>query len=275
MTSAKDIVKSLTPPLLWHAARKLKPKSDVHPAYGFEGPYPSWEAAASIADGWDAPSILDKTLDAALKVRDGLVAFEMDGVPRDRIIYSPTILAFLLLVLSRQKSTLNIIDFGGGLGSNYIQNHKLLRHLRATSVYWGVVEQEMLATLGKQHFQTEELKFFPTIDDALSAAPQCDAVIFTGSLQYIAEPHALLDRIVNADVKIIAMDRLLVSPSATDGAFVQRPDPALFYPATYPVWCFAKEKFIERLTARGFTLVEYFTFDPAHPFDDCGMIFSK
>jgi putative methyltransferase (TIGR04325 family) len=199
----------------------------------------------------------------------------MDGVMRDRIIYSPTILAFLLLVLSRQKSTLNIIDFGGGLGSNYIQNRKLLRHLRATSIYWGIVEQEAFAKLGREHFQTEELKFFSSIDEALSSAPHCDALIFTGSLQNIAEPYALLDQIINAGINLIAMDRLLVSPSAADGAFVQRPDPVLYYPATYPVWCFSKEKFIERLTAKGFTLVEYFTSDPDHPFDHCGMIFSK
>jgi hypothetical protein len=59
MISIKRIAKSLTPPPLWQAMRKLKPRSEI--ALRVEGPFPSWEAAASIADGWDAPSIIDKT----------------------------------------------------------------------------------------------------------------------------------------------------------------------------------------------------------------------
>ncbi len=275
MTSAKDVVKSLTPPLLWQAARTFTSRIDAKPAFGFEGPYGSWDEAAAVADGWDDQSIIDKTLDTARKVRDGLVEFKMDGLPRERIIYSTTILAFLLLVLSRQKNFLSIIDFGGGLGSNYVQNRKLLRHLTKIPIDWGVVEQDAFAKLGREHFQTDELKFFSSIGSALAEMPQRDGVLFTGSLQNIAEPYALLDQIVRADIAIIALDRLLVSPTASDAAFVQRPDPKLFYHATYPVWCFSKEKFIAHLTARGYTLVEYFTSDPNRSFDHCGMIFSR
>jgi putative methyltransferase (TIGR04325 family) len=274
MTTVKSIVKSLTPPILWQTARKLKPQPPAEIPL-FEGPYPSWDAAASLADGWDAQVIIDRTLDAALKVQKGASAFEMDGVARDRIIYSPAILAFLLLVCSKQKHSLNIIDFGGGLGSNYFQNIKLLRHLSTTSIFWGVVEQKAFAKLGLEQFQTEQLKFFSSIDDALSSPPKCDAVIFTGSLQNIAQPYALLDKVINANIDIIAMDRMLVSSAASDAVFVQHPDPKIYYSATYPVWCFSKDRFVAHLNTKGYNLVEDFPAHPDDPFDHCGFIFTR
>jgi len=76
--TTKDALRSLTPPAVWRAAHRIRrfgePKETKRPE--FEGPYPSWEAAASQATGWDSPAITERTLAAALKVRDGQALVE-------------------------------------------------------------------------------------------------------------------------------------------------------------------------------------------------------
>jgi putative methyltransferase (TIGR04325 family) len=275
MASAKDVLRLLTPPILWQMAHRLKSHFWLKSG-PFEGPFSSWEAAVSRSDGWDSPEITDQTLNAALKVRDGLLEFEQDGVARKKIIYSETILAFLLLVLSRHKDILNIIDFGGGLGSNYFQNRKILRQLAATSVRWNIVERPIFAKLGIEHFQTAELTFYSILDDVLlKVKPIPDALLFSSSLQYVADPFSLLDQVVNVGIRIIALDRLRFWPGYEHAVFIQHPDPNLHYQATYPIWIFSKDTFVAWLVAKGFMSVEHFTSDPDPYFNACGMIFIR
>src|SRR4051794_16587839 len=122
---AKEAIRLVTPPVLWQAAGRLRP-ARPSPTRTLQGPFPSWAEAEAHSEGWDQPNITEKMLDAALRVLDGLAPMERDGVIRDRIIYSQTILAFLILALSRGDES--IVDFGGGLGSNYFQNARLLRN---------------------------------------------------------------------------------------------------------------------------------------------------
>jgi putative methyltransferase (TIGR04325 family) len=278
MAYTKTLLRAMTPPIVWQMARRVRARIPGSAARSkiFEGPFPSWKAAISISDGWDSPVIRDKTLAAALKVRDGVVEFEQDGNASNCIVYSPTILAFLLLTFSRQQENLSIIDFGGGFGSNYFQNRKVIRQLLGTRVQWNVVEQPAFASLGAEYFENAELKFYSTFAEALSSAgPGTDALLFSGSLQYLSEPLALLDEAIEADVRIFGFDRLLVSPFQEHAIFVQHPDVNAHYAATYPVWCFSKDAFVSHLTSRGFSLVEHFTRDPNLHFDHCGMVFVR
>jgi putative methyltransferase (TIGR04325 family) len=78
----------------------------------FEGPFQTWRDAAASADGWDAPEIAEHILIGALKVKAGDAVYERDGVLFDHIVYSPAILAALLLAAARYGA-LSIVDFGG------------------------------------------------------------------------------------------------------------------------------------------------------------------
>lgn len=265
----KALLRSLAPPIVVEMVRKLRSRPS------FEGPFHSWEEAKSRSDGWDTASITKKTLDSALKVKHGLGEFERDGLVRKKIVYSDTILAFLLIVLSKQKSGINIIDFGGGLGANFGQNRKILQRLSETSVQWSVVERPVFADLGREHFQNSELKFYSNLTEALSQRPIPDALLFSGSLQMVGEPFPLIDQAIGAGVSTIAFDRLLVGPRDRHDVFIQHPDPKVYYEATYPVWCFSKREFVSEMIARGFTLVDDFTGNPNADFDLCGMIFVR
>jgi putative methyltransferase (TIGR04325 family) len=243
-------------------------------AGAFEGPVTSWAEAMARSDGWDAPVITSKTLESALQVRDGLAIFEQDGVIRENILYSTTVLASIIFALSLRPGHLNVIEFGGGLGTGYFQNRKILQNLRGVQISWNIVERPDLAALGSEHFEKSDLHFFSSVDAAIASLKEIpDLFLFSGSLQCIAEPLTLLDRMIKMGARVLAFDRLLVSPTAEHAVFIQHPDPKKHYPATYPAWCFSKDVFIRDLVEKRFTLVDHFSTDPQAHFDHCGMIF--
>jgi putative methyltransferase (TIGR04325 family) len=254
----------LTPPIVWRLLRRVRRRGPL------DGPFPSWEAASQHASGWDSPGIAEQALAAALEVRDGAAVFERDSVARDRVIYSPTILAALLLTLDRHRR-LNVIDIGGGLGSNYFQNLKLIRALPDAPTSWNVVERPALARIGAAQFQTEQLRFH---DDLGAVRLDRPVLLFTGSLQYVADAFGLLETAIGL-TDIIALDRVLVWDQPEHGIFVQRLDARRFGPVTLPTWCFAKSALIDWFAARGFRLVEQFEAGPPRRFANCGLLFVR
>jgi putative methyltransferase (TIGR04325 family) len=274
----KAAARSVTPPILWESAHRLKSYlqgSRLSRNGQFEGPISSWEEAVALSDGWDSPDITTKVLSAALKVRDGLAEFEQDTIVHEKIIYSPTILAFLFLALASQKDRLNIIDLGGSLGSNYFQNRKLLKHITQTRIAWNIIDRPHIVKIGNERFQRSELKFFPGLEAARAGlADLPDAFLFSGSLQYFSEPISAINDVITAGAKIIAFDRVLVSPQASHGIYIQHSDREEYYAATFPVWCFSRDALIGHVTSRGFKLVEHFTPKPNTHFDHCGMLFA-
>jgi putative methyltransferase (TIGR04325 family) len=278
MPSPKAMLRSLSPPILWELGHKLKSYVDQSrplPAKEFEGPIPSWEAALARSDGWDEPSITIKTLESALKVRDGLAEFEQDGLAYEQILYSPAVLAFIILALSRCAGQLSILEVGGGLGQGYYQNRKILQNLCKVRIAWSIVERPDLAKLGTEYFAKSDLRFFSSLESALDELENApEFVLFSGSLQYLTNPFDILDQITEIGTTVLAFDRLLVSPTDKHAIFIQHP-PKILYHATYPAWCFSKDLFIDKIVSRGFALVEHFTSSPKAEFDHCGMIFVR
>jgi putative methyltransferase (TIGR04325 family) len=234
-------------------------------------------SAASASDGWDSPIITTNTLKAAQKVKTGVAEFEQDGVVREKIIYSETILAFLLLVTSKQNNCINIIDFGGGLGTNYYQSRKRLHGMVGTKVRRQVVERPILASLGEKYFQIDELKFYSNLEEPMSGtmSSNSEPLLFSGSLQYLSDPFAVLDEAIEGGIRLIGLDRLLMSTKSKHSIFIQRPNPRTHYAAIYPVRCFSRDAFVAWFASKGFTLLELFTGFPGPNFDHCGMIFVR
>lgn len=264
MPNVRVALRLLTPPIVWRLAGRLRPRARL------DGPFPSWDAATARATGWDSPILTELALSAALKVKQGAAAFERDSRPRDRIVYSPTVLAALLLAAARYRE-LNVIDFGGALGSNYYQNIKLIRALAGTPVSWNVVERPVLAKLGAEQFQTDELHFH---DDLAALRRERAVLLFTGSLQYVADAFGLLEDAVRG-IDIVALDRFYVAPAADHAVYVQHLDPRRFGALTLPMWCFAQTALIGWFATRGFVLVERFTVSRERNFEFCGMLFMR
>ena len=86
----KAVVRSLCPPVLWDFGRSVKSRLHETPAPAprrpFVGPLASWQEAVERSDGWDADAITAKSLEAALKVRDGLAEWELDTIVSRKIL---------------------------------------------------------------------------------------------------------------------------------------------------------------------------------------------
>ena len=142
----KDMIRLVTPPVFIHLAKRLRGNRPTD-AYGLSGDYHSWDEAMAASTGYDSESILDKTRTSLLKVKNGEAAYERDSVLFDEIEYAWPMLAGLMWVAARCGGTLNVLDFGGSLGSTYFQNRAFLSAL--PQVRWNIVEQSRHVETGK------------------------------------------------------------------------------------------------------------------------------
>jgi len=207
--------------------------------YGWRGNYSSWEAANKKCTGYNASHILDKVIQSSLKVKDGGVAYERDSVTFDKIIYSFPVLAGLMWIAARNDGRINVLDFGGSLGSSYFQNKKFLESLKEFN--WCIVEQPHYVKIGKEKFAGPNLHFFYSIDECLRSFT-VDVMIFSSVLQYLEKPYGLIDEIISKNPKYIIIDLTRFINEENDRLTIQKV-PGWIYKAKYCCWFFNEEKF--------------------------------
>lgn len=234
MVMMKDILRDLIPPIFLKVYRRLGLR------YGFFGNYRSWEDAKKASGGYDSDIILNKVKEALLKVKRGEAVYERDSVLFDKIQYSWPLLAGLLWIASQKGNKLNLVDFGGSLGSTYYQNRKFLTHL--SELQWNIVEQNRFVECGRLYFQDEHLKFYYSLEDCFNEQ-QPEVILFSSVIQYLENPYDLLEDVKNKGFKYIIFDRTSFLEHGEDRITVQKV-PAKIYASSYPAWFFNKEKFL-------------------------------
>jgi putative methyltransferase (TIGR04325 family) len=239
-------VRRLVPPIAWDALR-------ARVGTRWHGNYRSWEEAARACGGYDAPAILERVAAATRAVVRGEAACERDSILFDRNQYSWPVLAALLWIAARRDGRLNVVDFGGSLGSSYRQNAKFLASLG--EVRWSIVEQANFVELGRREFETEVLRFYSDLEACL-VETKPDVVFFSGVLQCIENPYAVLDVVTRAGIPFLVMDRTPFIQGSEDRLTVQTVSKRV-YSASYPAWFFSREKFMAAL-GNGYRLVEEF-----------------
>src|SRR5262249_49839600 len=135
----KEILKKLTPPIILDILRKP-------PSHGFFGNYQNWQLALNNSTGYDNPAILEKVKDSMLKVKSDETVFERDSVILDKAQYPWPLLSTLLLAGLENNNELQVIDFGGSLGSTFFQVRKFLKHFK---LKWQIIEQNNFVDCGK------------------------------------------------------------------------------------------------------------------------------
>jgi putative methyltransferase (TIGR04325 family) len=209
----------------------------------FDGDFSSWKEANAHCTGYDAMDILDKVLAATLKVKHGDAVFERDSVLFDEIEYSWPVLTGLMWASARNDGKLNVLDFGGALGSGYYQNRKFLQSL--LDVKWNVVEQAHFVEAGRKHIADEQLRFYKTIDECLQEN-QPNVILLSSVIQYLKSPNEILNLLKIANADCLLIDRTPFSELDTDKLVVQNV-PASIYKASYPMWIFSRSKFESEL----------------------------
>lgn len=249
-----SMAKDLLPPLITRVVKRQMCN------VGYQGNYSSWVEAQRASTGYDSIKILDKVKQALLQVKEGAAVFERDSVLFDRIDYSWPVLAGLLWIASQRSNYLNILDFGGSLGSSYFQNRNFLKHL--TELSWSVVEQEHFVCCGREFFEDQHLKFYYTIDECLEARPP-DAILLGSVIQYLERPYDFLHEVINNKFSFIIIDRTPFINRAHDRLTVQKVPPEI-YPASYPAWFFSQDRFKRYMSEHYDLVAEFNTNDQAN-----------
>ncbi len=236
--TAKDVIRLVTPPLIILWAERIRRNWPLG-AYGLSGDYRSWDEAMTKSAGYDSDIIREKTKIALLKVKNGQTGYERDSVLFDEIQYAWPLVAGLMWVAASCAGRLNVLDFGGSLGSTYFHNRILLSTLPA--VRWNIVEQSGHVGIGKAYFEDEHLRFYAGIADCM-ADTHPNVVLLSSVLQYLERPYTVFDQILGLHCDYIIIDRTPFWAGATDRLCIQTVPPDI-YSASYPSWIFSRSEF--------------------------------
>ena len=214
--------------------------------YWWSGNYPSWEAASQECSSYADEHIAEQVKNVLLQTKDSLHSYERDGC----IIPGEPTYAFELLGWIKGSAigpNINLIDFGGSLGTTY---HQLKRYLGEYNVRWNVVEQGHFVKIGKETFEDENIKFYNTMDECLEqTTPNC--LISSGMIPYVENPYSLLDEAIDNDMEWILLDRLSMIDGDNDLLSIQVVPPEI-YKAIYPCWFFGEDKMVRYIKEKGY-----------------------
>lgn len=203
-------------------------------AISYSGDYRDWNEARNCSVGYDAENIISKVRDATHAVIDGKAVFERDSCLFDRDDYNYPLLSALLYVASQNDGNLNVLDFGGALGSTFWQNRKILGET-TKSLTWNVVEQNKFIDAAKTLRYDAPLSFFRRIED-IPDLSKINVILCSSVLQYIENWKEIVDRFSFCDYILIDRTPEFIEKS-TPQITVQAVSPEI-YSASYPLWIF-------------------------------------
>ncbi|MEY2878668.1 MAG: hypothetical protein RLZZ15_1048 [Verrucomicrobiota bacterium] len=185
----------------------------------FTGDYATWADARAASAGYDDGAVLQKVIAATREVAAGRALWERDGVAFTAPETNAPLLAALRAIAAAEGGRLELVDFGGALGSTWWQHRAALRDL--ASVRWRVVEQPHFVAAGRE-FADGTVSFHATLRDALGAGP-ASTLLCSGVLQYLEQPAAVLVEAAEAGLRHVIFDRVSFATDDRERLAVQRP----------------------------------------------------
>lgn len=199
--------------------------------------FPDWGSACAAAEGYDSEAIATKVVEAARFVRDGRALWERDSALFYKEEYNIPLIASLMSVAAWNGGTLSVLDFGGALGSTYMQHRSFFAGLKL--VAWHVVEQPHVVSIGKQEFSNDTIHFWPTMSEC-ARRETIDVILFSSVLQYMEDPYALVAEAGALNPKALLIDRTPFSPVGEKIIVQQVPES--IYKASYACRLLDREK---------------------------------
>ena len=256
MDNIKTILKLFIPPIILKLYSYIrKPKKNPIPnknTIQFQKTELAWvktelswdDVLKQTSNGYSAEQILTKCRDSLLKVKNGEFPYERDSVLfTEKEIFYPLLSSLLYVALENDKK-LNLIDFGGSLGSTYFQNRDILKQA-GIDINWNIVEQDNFVKCGKEYFSNNELHFYNEIDELINKEGEVSVCIFSSVLPYLKEPYSIFDSIQRHNIKYIIIDRTLFLDNETEDILSIQTIPPEIYEASYPAWFLSLNKFLD------------------------------
>jgi putative methyltransferase (TIGR04325 family) len=218
------------------------------------GDFINWQEAETASTGYNKANILEKVTQSLLKVKNGEAVYERDSVLFNKIQYSWPSLSALMWIAAINKGNLNVIDFGGSLGSSYFQNKIFLDSL--DDVRWNIVEQESFVKKGKELFEDSTLRFFLSIEDSISSSEIPHVLFLSCVLPYLSEPYKVFETINNYHIPYIIIDNTPFNFENRDRICVQNV-PSSIYRASIPCWLLSYESLMKVVDKKYSLITEY------------------
>jgi len=253
MNQVKKIAKKVLPPVLLDFYKSFSWKDCV-----WSGNYASWKDAQKDSSGYDSDLIINKVKDATMQVIAGKACFERDSVLFYKEEYNFGLLSSLFFITSKQRGKLNLIDFGGSLGSTYYQHKKILDELL---VSWSIVEQKKFVDVGKKISLDKKVKFFYDIAEC-KRKTDAKVLLLSSVLQYLDDPYTFISTISKLNFDYIIIDRTPLVKSS-DRLTIQRV-PNWIYPAKYPCWFFNETHFLKSFKENYSLIFEFNSIDSSN-----------
>ena len=242
-------------------------------SYGihYKGIYNSWNDADCKSTGYDSEIIINKLFQARKKVYEGHANYERDSVIFDKIAYPYELLSHLLYISISNKSKINIIDFGGSLGSTYFQCLFFLKKIKYLS--WNIIEQKRIVDIGSNYFKIKNLNFYYSFEH-YDNLDNTNIVLFSSSAQYIEDPYIIFNLLLKKQIKWIIFDRIPVSDILND-LFTIQFIPKKIYKANYPMRIFSYKSFTSFFVNNGYDIFSEYVpnWDGSQPLSVSGINF--
>jgi putative methyltransferase (TIGR04325 family) len=222
--------------------------------YGFKGDYANWDKALNATSGYDSDVILNKTADAYIQIKEGKGKYERDSYVFEEVQYSWPLVSALLWIANKKNGELNLIDFGGSIGSTYYQNKFFLSDLK--SIKWHIIEQENFVKYGIANIQDETIRFHYSIEDILAYNGKPDVLLISCTLPYLSEPYKVLDNLLKYNFEYLVFDNTFFNYENRDRICVQIVSPDI-YNASYPCWFLNYNKVLTFIKKNYSIIAEY------------------
>ena len=206
----------------------------------FSGDYTNWnEVESTLKNGFDKgyaeDRILNKVLNATQSIRNGKAAYERDSVLFYEESWNAHFIAALYYITNTiGKRDINVLDFGGALGSTYFQHERLFNNIN-----WSIIEQKEFVDIGKKVIP--EVQFYYDIHEYVDMGNMCDVLFMSSVLMYLNEPYFYLESLLNASFKFVVIDRTYFNIVDNDRLCLQTV-PDEIYTACYPAWLLSEKK---------------------------------
>lgn len=233
----KSLTKKLIPPLLLDIYIKQH-KTNNRISTRWIGNFSSWDKAKETCTGYDSDFIINKVRGSLLQVKCGKAVYERDSVLFESIEYSFPLLAGLMWIAAQNDGKLNVLDFGGSLGSTFYQNRVFLNDLK--EIKWNIIEQPKIVKIGKSDFENHTLRFFYSIEECLENTTP-DVILLSSIVHYLEKPYNFLNDIILKKINFVIFDRTLLNNSNEDKLRIQY---APIYDLKIPCWFLSENKLL-------------------------------
>ena len=161
--------------------------------------FENYEKASERGKGYTEDVLVKVIVEKAKKYKENLkTSNELDLL---------SLRSFFAISFILQKTTINVLDFGGGAGSHY---HFLKKFSdEKAKIKWHVVEtQLMVDECKKNNLESNELKFFSNIDSAIKNIDKFDLVYANSSLPYTDKPNMYLEELLKVNSDLLYFTRM-------------------------------------------------------------------